>query len=299
MGGRYKGWLAGGVILFASTGARAGDGKPAADNKTAAADSKPAGDAKPFPPCTTTPTDADRKAAQGAFQAGHGSFNEGDYPTAITYWRDAYRRDCTAHLLLVNLARAYELQGQRPEALAALETYLERKPDASDADQIRRRIDNLKTQIAAAQTAAPPPPPTPAPAPAAPPPAAEAQAKTGSRSAVPLVIAGVGGAVALVGLLVVGGGAAKVADAEKKCPDRQNCPPDVAQMGNDGRNQQKAGGFLTVTGLLVGAGGLIWYFVSSPSGRTADAPHGLTVGRTEVTPAVGSGFTGVQFAGSF
>jgi len=291
----------GGVILLASTGARAGDGKPAAESKAAASDSKPAGDAKLFPPCTTTPTDADRKAAQGAFTAGHGSFNEGDYPTAITYWRDAYRRDCTAHLLLVNLARAYELQGQRPEALAALETYLERKPDASDADQIRRRVDNLKTQIAqSATTAAPPPPtPAPAPAPAAPPPAAEAQAKTGSRSAVPIIVAGVGGALTLVGIAVTLGGAAKVSDAEKKCPDRQNCPPDVAQMGNDGRNQQKAGGFLAVTGLVVGAGGLIWYFVSSPSSKTADAPHPLMVGRTEVTPAVGSGFAGVQLAGSF
>src|SRR5882757_5003448 len=90
----------------------------------------------PYPVCTTPPTDSDRKAAQGAFAAGQGSFNEADYTTAIVYWRDAYRRDCTAHLLLLNLARAYELKGERAEAVNALETYLQRKPDAPDADQI-------------------------------------------------------------------------------------------------------------------------------------------------------------------
>ena len=41
----------------------------------------------------------------------------GDYATAITYWRDAYRRDCTAHALLLNLARAFELKGDRAEAV--------------------------------------------------------------------------------------------------------------------------------------------------------------------------------------
>src|SRR6476660_4881766 len=109
-----------------------------------------AADTKPYPSCTTTPTEADRNAAKGAFAAGQGSFNEADYATAITYWRDAYRRDCTAHPLLLNLARAFELKGDRAEAITSLETYLQRKPDAPDADQIKRRIDNLKAQQASA-----------------------------------------------------------------------------------------------------------------------------------------------------
>src|SRR5882724_283737 len=141
-----RGWLVAGIISLSSTTAFA------ADTKT------------PFPPCTTVPTESDRKAAQGAFAAGQGSFNEADYATAITYWRDAYRRDCTAHALLLNLARAYELKPDRPEAVNALETYLLRKPDAPDADQIRRRIDNLKSQMAAS---APPPVVTAAPSPTA------------------------------------------------------------------------------------------------------------------------------------
>src|SRR3954452_14522316 len=136
MGLPLRGWVVTGILTLSSSGALAADSKVS------------------FPPCTTAPTESDRKAAQGAFAAGQGSFNEADYATAITYWRDAYRRDCTAHALLLNLARAYELKSDRAEAVNALETYLQRKPEAPDADQIRRRIENLKSQMAAA---APPP----------------------------------------------------------------------------------------------------------------------------------------------
>src|SRR5882724_8428311 len=138
-----RGWLVAGIISLSSTTAFA------ADTKT------------PFPPCTTVPTESDRKAAQGAFAAGQGSFNEADYATAITYWRDAYRRDCTAHALLLNLARAYELKGERAEAVNALETYLQRKPDDPTAEQIQRRIKTLKDAMkdqAPAPIAAPPQP---------------------------------------------------------------------------------------------------------------------------------------------
>ncbi|HEX9294566.1 MAG TPA: hypothetical protein VF881_01995, partial [Polyangiaceae bacterium] len=63
---------------------------------------------------------------------------------------------------MLNLARAYELKSDRNEAVNALETYLQRKPDDPGADQIRRRIDNLKAQIAA--SAPPPAAATPVPA---------------------------------------------------------------------------------------------------------------------------------------
>ena len=237
MGLSLRGFLVAGIISFSSAAAFG------ADSKTA------------FPPCTTTATEADRKAAQGAFAAGQGSFNEADYATAITYWRDAYRRDCSAHALLLNLGRAYELKGDRPEAMNALETYLQRKPDAADADQIRRRIENLKSQMAAAEKpatpalpAAPaavpaPPPPvasTPVPTPAPPPP--ETAERRGSRSAMPLIVAGGGGVLAIVGAVVFAGGASKVKEAEDECPSRDRCPPDVAEKGNDGRKQQTAGG---------------------------------------------------------
>ena len=271
-----------------------------------------------FPPCTTTATEADRKAAQGAFAAGQGSFNEADYSTAITYWRDAYRRDCSAHALLLNLGRAYELKGDRGDAVNALETYLQRKPDAADADQIRRRIENLKSQIAAAEKPAPAPalPPAAAavPAPVVPPPSASQPAaappppdtaESGrSRSVLPLIVAGGGGVVAVVGAVVLAGGMKKVSEAEEVCPSHK-CPQDVPaneaadaiEKGNAGRDQQVVGGVLLGVGVAAVGGGLLWYFLSSPS---SDAPaKALSPRRPTATPAIGPGYAGISLSGSF
>src|SRR5687767_7015876 len=116
---------------------------------------------KSYPDCGREPTDAEVAAAKGAFQAGNASFNEADYARAIDYWEDAYRRDCTANPLLLNLARAYELAGRKRQAVVSLETFLAREPSSGEKDQINRRVEVLKKKIveedAAAAVAAPPP----------------------------------------------------------------------------------------------------------------------------------------------
>src|SRR5690606_6759565 len=87
---------------------------------------------KPYPACDREPTAAEINGAKGAYGAGQASFNEADYGRAILYWEDAFRRDCTASKLLLNLARAYELSSKKDHAVLALETYLERRPEAPD-----------------------------------------------------------------------------------------------------------------------------------------------------------------------
>src|SRR4051812_3865249 len=148
---------------------------------------------KAYPECTKTPTEAETAAAKGAYQAGNASFDEADYPRAITYWEDAYRRDCTANLLLKNLARAYELYGQKRQAIVALETFLVREPNTGDKEQIQRRIEVLKKQIEAEKAvpvAAAPAQPAPVSAtPTTGEPAPESKAQ-GNRSIVPLIVAG-------------------------------------------------------------------------------------------------------------
>jgi hypothetical protein len=272
-------WLVTGIISLSSAGALA------ADTKT------------PFPPCTTAPTESDRKAAQGAFAAGQGSFNEADYATAVTYWRDAYRRDCTAHALLLNLGRAYELKSDRSEAVNALETYLLRKPDAPDADQIRRRIDNLKSQMAAA---APPPVATAAPITVAPPPVTTAPTSPESDKghgpgATPFIVVGVGGAIAIVGTALLLTGISKENEVAGKCPTRAGCGS-LADEGNSARTQEKIGGALLGVGGAAIAGGLIWYLVSNKSG-TAVAPGPLQ--RAGVKPLLGRHLLGVSLSASF
>src|SRR5687767_13478150 len=109
---------------------------------------------KSYPDCGREPTDAEVAAAKGAFQAGNASFNEADYARAIDYWEDAYRRDCTANPLLLNLARAYELAGRKRQAVIALETFVSREPSSGEKDQINRRVEVLKKKIAEEDAAA-------------------------------------------------------------------------------------------------------------------------------------------------
>lgn len=256
----------------------------------------------PYPECTHEASDADLTAAKAAFQAGNVSFNEADYPRAILYWEDAFRRDCTAHPLLLNLARAYELNGQKQQAVVALETFLEREPNSTERAQIERRIDVLKKQIDTEKAAAPataPPPPGPAttaaPAqPAAPPPPGPVNLAEHPKSpqVLPLVVAGVGAAVFVVGGLVYLDGAKKVRNFEAVCGKQHNQCPDGYDTApaNAAAKRETAGGVTALVGLPILAGGLIWYFVASaPSKSTAAV----------VTPAIAPGFYGVALNSRF
>ncbi|MES1172980.1 MAG: hypothetical protein ABUL62_01535 [Myxococcales bacterium] len=259
---------------------------------------------KTYPECTKTPTDAETAAAKGAYQAGNASFDEADYPRAITYWEDAYRRDCTANLLLKNLARAYELYGQKRQAVVALETFLVREPSSGDKEQIQRRIEVLKKQIAsekAAPVAPPvttgttPPPPTNGTA-TEPQPSTEAQ--TGKRSAVPLIVAGGGGVVLLVGLGIYVPAHKDVNDSEAKCPNRV-CPAgptqaDDIKKGEDARKKATTGAIVMGVGAVAAAGGLVWYF-AQPKKSTNTG----TLLRPDVTPTVSPGFAGLALSGAF
>lgn len=253
--------------------------------------------------CAREPSDADLTAAKAAFQAGNVSFNEADYPRALLYWEDAFRRDCTAHPLLLNLARAYELDGQRKQAVIALEAFLTREPSSPEKAQITRRVEVLKKQIEsddAAAKALPPPPPAATPvataqAPAPAPPPAEPSKGT---QVLPLVIAGVGGAVVIVGGIVWLGASSEVRKFERSCPkDPQTgefkCPlaqEDKIKPANEASKRQTVSGAVTAfVGLPLLAGGLIWFFASSPGKHPAAV----------VTPAVGPGFAGLTLDAKF
>jgi tetratricopeptide (TPR) repeat protein len=277
--------------------------------------------AAPYPPCSRTPTDGEVAAAKGAFQAGQASFNEADYDRAVTYWEDAYRRDCTAHPLLLNLARVYELNNQREKAVVALETYVERNPGSADEAQMRRRVEKLREQIAAdapereaepEPAVAPPPEPTPEP----PPP----ETTTMKRPIWPLVVAG-GGAILLgVGAAFYITATSDLNDFEAQCPNRQ-CdaaltPAELAMLspadaereralraaeaaqlvedGNAARSRQTVGVILGVSGLAIGAAGVVYYFVGPkvPSESARTGVRGLT-------PWAGPGTGGLLVSGGF
>jgi hypothetical protein len=258
---------------------------------------------KPYPECTKAPSDAETAAAKGAYQAGNASFDEADYPRAITYWEDAYRRDCTANLLLKNLARAYELYGQKRQAVVALETYIVREPTTGDKDQIQRRIEVLKKQIAAEKAAPPPTGATPPVAPVVPvtttptEPEPSPTAHTGKRPIAPLIVAGAGGVVLIVGVVVYAGGAKDVKHYEDLCPSH-NCTGTDAVANQDAANKARTkkitGGVVTGVGAAVLAGGLIWYFVQPRSTETTGS-----LLKPNVTPALTPGYAGLALSGAF
>jgi hypothetical protein len=267
----------------------------------------------PYPECTTKPTEGDVAGAKGAFQAGQASFNEADYKTAINYWEDAFRRDCTATALLLNLARAYELNGQKHHAVLALQTYIQRNPKSPQLDQLQRRIDVLKKEIAKAGAAQPgasassASPSASATSSAVPQPSASAASSSGapetppgangSRPIYPLIVAGAGGLIA-----IVGGGLWLKATSDynnfsKQCPGFQGCSADVTSGGNSALNRERLWGGVAIGGLVVAAGGVVWYLLEPHGANSTAARQPSTT--PELSPAVGPGYAGMAVSGAF
>ncbi|MDF3066538.1 MAG: hypothetical protein K0R38_2139 [Polyangiaceae bacterium] len=263
---------------------------------------------KSYPDCGREPTDAEVAAAKGAFQAGNASFNEADYARAIDYWEDAYRRDCTANPLLLNLARAYELAGRKRQAVVSLETFLAREPNSGEKDQINRRIEVLKKKIAEEEAAAASAPApvnggaTPLPAGSSQPGPVEPSTEQAKRSPGPWILIGVGGAAVIVGTIGIVGNKKKVDDANDECGGNRNmCPFDVAKRGNDARTALNASAVITGAGALLVGGGIVWYILDSQrverANRTvASSERSL---RARVIPVVGPGVAGLSLSGAF
>ncbi len=253
--------------------------------------------------------DVDR--AHTVYLSGKSFLDESNYDKAISYFNDAYSIDCSVHGILPIIATAYERKGDKAEAIHALEEYLKRVPNAPDREHIERRIKNLGEQLA---REAPPPPASAAPsATAAPAPSAGAGAAPPEPSAsaaapepaptaaaapsvdgpkpnrlMPVLAMSVGGAAVLTGVALLIAGAADVGSASSACPGRQNCAPDIANKGNDGRNLETASLFPIIPGAALLVGGIVWYVLQKPP----QAPEARS-GHLFVSPVVSPGYAGV------
>jgi tetratricopeptide (TPR) repeat protein len=256
---------------------------------------------KSYPDCGREPTDAEVQAAKGAFQAGNASFNEADYARAIDYWEDAYRRDCTANPLLLNLARAYELAGRKRQAVVALETFQSREPNSGEKDQISRRVEVLKKKIAEedAAAAAAPPPPTGVVAPPAGPvtgPVEPTPSQKARRSPWPWVVMGVGAVTTTVGAIGYFSAKSKANDLAKQCANparRVGCPTDVFDQGTAENKKMVTSSVLTGLGGACIVGGAIWWFLDKKSVDQASLKRPLLV------PFVAPQLAGLSVSGAF
>jgi hypothetical protein len=258
-------------------------------------------------------TKADIDRAHTVFLSGKQFLEESNYDKAISYFKDSYSIDCSLHAMLPIIATAYERKGDKAEAVRALEEYTKRAPNASDHDVIERRIRNLKDQLArdqpatsasasapsATATASAPPPSSSAeqsPATSAAPPMVTAEAipaRTGGHSALPWMVVGVGGVVAVTGAVLLGVGAGDVSSAANQCtPDRHCSTKDAVDTGNTGRNLENFGGIGIGVGLAVAAAGLLWHFLEGPAeGQSAPAPSAA-----HIEPVVAPGYAGIRLA---
>lgn len=242
--------------------------------------------ARDYPACDREPTQAESEAAHGAYIAGKGSFDEGDYPTAIRYFEDAYSRDCTKYELLNIIARAHELGGNLPQAIRALEVYLERAPkNDPENPAIEKRLATLRSRVGS--SSAPPagtdPPDEGAPIRELPPDAPPAE-EGGGHTATPWIVAGVGAAVAVGGLALFVVGQNKVSTARSEASDL-GCDIDtkVCQSGvpqsqieeiNDkqssGNTLRNTGGVMVGIGAAAVVGGVVWHFLE-PTKKSGSA----------------------------
>lgn|GEM_PF-1656990 len=249
-----------------------------------------------YPDCTKPPTQTEKDAARGLFQAGLVSYNEGDYPKAIAHWKEAYHRDCTAHLLLINIASAHEKTDEPELAITALTTYLTRSPDAPNRVEIERRIENLRSQIKTTQPTEPTAEPTPDPPQEEENETTTDQQPTKSTSIAPWILVGAGSVAAVSGLTLIGIGQAKISDAENTCPDRNNCSDkDAVDKGQKGRTQTTAGWVVTGIGTACIAGGLIWHFAFNKPNSEQTAP----AHKPHWQPIIAPNFAGISVNSSF
>jgi tetratricopeptide (TPR) repeat protein len=103
------------------------------------------------PMAMAAPTDR----AEKAFNLGEQHFKLGEYPQALSAFKDAYR-DAADPALLFNIGQCYRLLGDSAQALRFYKLYLRDVPDSPRREQVERLVDKLESSVAAEKTRPPP-----------------------------------------------------------------------------------------------------------------------------------------------
>ena len=231
--------------------------------------------------------------AHTIYSAGKVQYDDKNYDAAIVQFRDAYKRDCSKHDLLIIISRAYELKGDRVEALRALETYVERVPNSPDIMTHRNGIDSLKKQIAVQPAT---PPPSAGAQPAAPP------QEIREHTIPPWIVIGLGGAGVIAGVVILattpslpaGCVVGDMKTCTRKAGESDGAFADRQAKAGASQNQPTVGGVVMGIGGAVLVGGLLWHFLE-PTGPVEKS----TALKPKLTPQVTPGFAGVSLGGSF
>jgi tetratricopeptide (TPR) repeat protein len=208
-----------------------------------------------------TPVAAEVKDAARArelYEEGARLYNLGQYENALQSFEQAYAIS-GAKPLLFNIAQAHRLAGPShcERALSAYETYLREDPQASNRVEVQQRIDEMRVcaeRERANQSVSPQPPHAPANGDA---PRIEnipsgAEPATPSASVAPIVVTGVGAALAITGGVLYWQARVKFDQARGTCP----CPEGEFSGWQTASYASYA---LLATGGAAMLGGAIWW----------------------------------------
>ncbi|MCA9545752.1 MAG: tetratricopeptide repeat protein [Myxococcales bacterium] len=93
----------------------------------------------PTAPVAAAPQSTKVARAQALYDLGVQAFKAKDFVKADEFFREAYKLD-PSPVLLYNMARAAEEQGEGELAVRRYRLYLKNYPQAEDADQVRKRV---------------------------------------------------------------------------------------------------------------------------------------------------------------
>jgi tetratricopeptide (TPR) repeat protein len=89
----------------------------------------------------------DRAKAEAALKTGVKQYKEGKYEAALSSYQEAAKFAPNAAGPYREMGKAYENLGKTQEALESYEEYLRRRPQASDAAEIKARVDVLQAKL--------------------------------------------------------------------------------------------------------------------------------------------------------
>jgi tetratricopeptide (TPR) repeat protein len=121
--------------------------------------------------CGVASAQDDGDLAKRHFIEGSKAFHLGEFTRAVEEYRMAYNNKPDPSYLY-NIAQAYRLAGDLPQALFFYRSYLHSLPDATNRDEVEERIKSIDEQVRAEKEVATKPPNSAEPAP--PPPKVDA-----------------------------------------------------------------------------------------------------------------------------
>lgn len=198
---------------------------------------------------------SEEQEARTVFEAGQLAYDDARYDDALESFRRAHALSGRAQLLY-NIGLCLDYLSRRREAIEAFESYLAAEPDAPNRRNVEARIRRARELLAREE---------------------EERASSGSGGGassgsgvdevVPLVVLGVGAAVAIAGGVLLGVGSADVGSIQST-PSGTRQWTDVESDLSRAQALQIAGGIGLGVGIAATVAGLVLWLARGPSGSS-------------------------------